>query len=190
MADQLEAVLTSRSLVAVAWLGLVAILVASAAGKLYYKGSVGTALQKLGIASELLRKVLGTALAPAELLVAIWLASGLWPRWSTHAVLLLVLVFNVVLWRLSALGYDGGCGCFGGKSAGPVRVVHLIRNALMLVAAVLLMLTTQHHLGIAGPLWGLPAPLLLHAGLVLALLLVVYLLAGAAEKLLYRAYWR
>lgn len=180
----------SNSLVPVAWLGLVAILIASAAGKLYYKGSVGTALQKLGIPSESLRKVLGIALAPAELIIAVWLASGLWPRWSTHAVLLLVLLFNVVLWRLSALGYDGGCGCFGGKSAGPVRVVHLLRNAVMLLAAVLLMLTTRHQVGVAGPLWALPAPLLLRAGLVLALLLVVYLLAGAAEKLLFRAYWR
>lgn len=175
--------------VAVAWLGLSAILIASALGKLYYKGSVTTALAKLGMSSEFFSQAISVGLAPAELVIALWLASGWQAEWSTHVVLALVLVFNVVLWRLQKLGYDGGCGCFGGKSAGPVRVIHLIRNALMLIAASYLALATSQHEGVAGPIWALPAGLLLYTAMLLILLLVIYLLAGAAERLLFRAYW-
>lgn len=182
--------------VPVAWLGLVAILIASALGKIYYKGSVTTALAKLGMKSEFFSQAISVGLAPTELLIALWLASGLLPRWATLATLALVAVFNVVLWRLQKLGYDGGCGCFGGKSAGPVRTVHLIRNALMLVAAIVLVLnvwmgpasTVEGAVG-SGPLWMLPAAMLLHAALILGGLLLLYLVAGAAEKLLLRAYW-
>ncbi|MES2123408.1 MAG: MauE/DoxX family redox-associated membrane protein [Gemmatimonadota bacterium] len=190
MENGFPALPASVNLVATAWLGLVTILLASAIGKLYYKGSVKKALQRLGIHSELFRDVVSATLAPLELLIAVWLASGWLAAWSTHAALTLVVVFNVVLWRLMVLGFDGACGCFGGKSAGPVRAIHLVRNALMLVAAIYLALATSHHEGVAGPIWAIPGAVLLQAVLVLAGLLVVYLLAGAAERLLFRAYWR
>lgn len=190
MNEPSEALFASNSLIPITRLGLVAILVASAVGKIYYKGSVDTALKKLGLTSDWLVKVITALLAPAEALIALWLASGWLPRWSTLATLVLVVAFNVVLWRLQAVGYDGGCGCFGGKSAGPVRVVHLIRNAVMLGAAA----TLVYHVWIGpiatlGALWALPGAVLLHAALVLGVLLVGYLLAGAAERLLFRAYW-
>ncbi|MES2304231.1 MAG: MauE/DoxX family redox-associated membrane protein [Gemmatimonadota bacterium] len=178
----------SRDLV-VSWLGLVLILLASAAGKLYYKGSVTTALAKLGMKSEFWSQAISVGLAPAEMIIALWLATGWLWRWSTLATFGLVTVFNVVLWRLQKLGYDGGCGCFGGKSAGPVRTVHLIRNAAMFVAALLLLMNAWGGATSPAPLWALPGAVLLHASLILGVLLVLYLLAGAAEKLLFRAYW-
>lgn len=181
---------TQQSLV-LPWLGLVLILLASAAGKLYYKGSVTTALAKLGMKSEFWSQAISVGLAPAEMLIALWLATGWLWQLSTLATLALVVVFNVVLWRLQKLGYDGGCGCFGGKSAGPVRVIHLIRNAAMLIAAGILVFNAYTmDPSDAGPLWQVPGELLLSATLLLAGLLVVYLLAGAAEKLLFRAYWQ
>lgn len=191
MNDHSEVLFTSKSLIPIAWLGLVVILLASAVGKIYYQGSVDAALKKLGFTSEWIVKAITALLAPAEALIALWLASGWLPRGSTLVALALVVVFNLVLWRLQALGYDGGCGCFGGKSAGPVRVVHLVRNALMLLAAVLLVLNVWiGPLGEIGALWALSAAALLHAALFLGLLLVAYLLAGAAERLLFPAYWR
>lgn len=184
---------SSPLIVPTAWLGLVLVLLASAAGKLYYKGSVTTALQKLGMKSEFWSQAISVGLAPAEMVIAIWLAAGVLSRWSTVATLALVAVFNVVLWRLQKVGYDGGCGCFGGKSAGPVRMIHLVRNGAMFIAA--LMLVENAWQGPAsvnggtGALWQVPVPLLVHAALMLAGLMVVYLLAGAAERLLFRAYW-
>lgn len=174
----------------VAQLGLALVLGASAIGKLYYKGSVDTALQKLGIRSELLRKVIGNALAPVELLLALALLAATLPLWTAYAVLGMVAVFNVVLWRLQALGYDGGCGCFGGKSAGPVRIVHLVRNAVMLVAALYLVWQICWQSWTPVALWQLATAELWSAGLMLAGLLLLYWIAGTAERLLFRAYWR
>ncbi|MEP6589995.1 MAG: MauE/DoxX family redox-associated membrane protein [Gemmatimonadota bacterium] len=180
----------SSTVVTVAWLGLVLIFLASAAAKLYYKGSVDTALLKLGFASEALRKLIGHSIAPAEAVIAVWLASGWQLAASAHTALALVIVFNLMLWRLMRLGYDGGCGCFGGKSAGPVRVVHLVRNALMLVAAIVLALAASHGELATEALWSLPAEQLLSAALLLGALWLIYMLVGSAERLLFRAYWR
>lgn len=172
-----------------AQVGLVVLLLISGIAKLFYSGSVDTALRVLGVAADAPRRTMGSAIAPTELLLALWLAAGWMPLAAAVLAVLLMLVFNVVLWRLRALGYDGGCGCFGGRSSGPVRRVHLLRNAVMLVAANVLALSALSDAP-ATALWKAPIPALGGALLSLAAIVAGYVLLAIVERVVFRPYWR
>jgi hypothetical protein len=75
------------------------------------------------------------AVPAAELGVATTLLAA--PRAGAAAALLLLGGFTLVLARVVRRGLDVSCGCFGAASAAPVTGVTLLRNALLLVAAVI-----------------------------------------------------
>jgi uncharacterized membrane protein YphA (DoxX/SURF4 family) len=169
---------------------LVMTLAASGLLKIYSVNTTAKALEALNLASKPLRELAGRLLPVAELALALWLAAGWQAIWSAVAAVALMTVFNFALWSLQRIGYQGGCGCFGDKGTGPVRRVHLVRNVFLLAAAVELLPPAWQGREATEALWMVPAADLAVAGLMVAVFALLYALAAAAERLLFRAYWR
>lgn len=70
----------------------------------------------------------------AELLLGLWVLSGIFLRWSALSASLVLTFFFAVLIRSYAMGLDVDCGCFGSGEAhlGPLR---LAEEAVMLALA-------------------------------------------------------
>lgn len=70
----------------------------------------------------------------AELLLGIWVVSGILLRWSALTAAAVLTFFFAVLIRSYALGIDVDCGCFGSGEShlGPAR---LAEEAVMLALA-------------------------------------------------------
>ena len=74
-------------------------------------------------------------------------------RAAALAAVLSLLAFTIVLWRLRATGWKGGCGCFGMReSGGGVGRLHLARN-LLLVTVALLIFSASYETGAVLRLW-------------------------------------
>ena len=72
-----------------------------------------------------------------ELVVGSLTALGVASPWPAVAAAVLLAVFTALLARLLLQGKHPPCACFGAWSAKPIGVGHLIRNGLLLVAAVI-----------------------------------------------------
>jgi uncharacterized membrane protein YphA (DoxX/SURF4 family) len=70
----------------------------------------------------------------AELLLGIWLASGIWLRWSAALTSAVLAFFFAVLIRSYAMGLQVDCGCFGSGEA-PLGPSRLALEAVMLALA-------------------------------------------------------
>jgi hypothetical protein len=180
----------SGLVVTLCWLGIVATLALSGFLKLRYRNTIIPALRVLGIGTDASRLWLSRILPWFELALAAWLASGWQFAASTVVSFGLVVMFNLSLWRLLSRGYQGGCGCFGEVSSGPIQTVHLVRNGVLLVAALCLVRFAWSGNGAVAPLWAVGVGPLLRVVLFIGLLVALYVLAAAAERLLFRAYWR
>jgi hypothetical protein len=61
------------------------------------------------------------------------------PRLAAYAVLGLLAVFSVVIAIEFSSGREFSCGCFGGSTEQPVGVFELVRNALLVSFAVIVL---------------------------------------------------
>ena len=77
---------------------------------------------------------LARAVPLAEIVVAATLVVV--PRAGAVAALVLLVAFTVVLARALRAGSSVSCGCFGTSGRAPVSFVELVRNGLLVVAAV------------------------------------------------------
>lgn len=164
-------------------------LLASGLLKLRTDNTTAKALEALGMTSKAIREVIGRVLPVVEIAVALWIVTGWQVRIGALFVFAMIVAFNVTLWRLQRLGYQGGCGCFGDEGSGPVRRVHLARNVVLLIAAGVL-LREAFSPAVLDPLWAMPVSVLLGPAAMLVVAFLIYFLAAAAERLLLRAYWR
>jgi hypothetical protein len=57
--------------------------------------------------------------------------------WPAVAATALLVIFTGLIARLLAQGEHPPCACFGAWSAKPLGIGHLVRNALLIVAAVI-----------------------------------------------------
>jgi hypothetical protein len=70
-----------------------------------------------------------------ELAIGLALCAGLYPAITASASVVLMLIFDAALISLRLSGYEGGCGCFGSRSAAGITIWHFVRNALLSIAA-------------------------------------------------------
>lgn len=77
--------------------------------------------------------------AVGELVLGTWLASGVYSRWAASVAGVALTGFSIVLRKLSAVEYRGGCGC-SVLSADALPAESLQRNVgLMMAVAILVM---------------------------------------------------
>lgn len=63
-------------------------------------------------------------LPPFEMFLGLWLLSGIAPRYSTTAALLVLTGFFALMIRTYALGLSINCGCFGtSEQVGPRKII-------------------------------------------------------------------
>lgn len=63
-------------------------------------------------------------LPPFEMFLGLWLLSGIAPRYSTTAALLVLTAFFALMIRTYALGLSINCGCFGtSEQVGPRKII-------------------------------------------------------------------
>lgn len=74
-----------------------------------------------------------------EVAIGLALCVGLYPELTAFASLVLMLIFDAALISLRLSGFEGGCGCFGSGSSDGITIWHFIRNALLSLAAGLLL---------------------------------------------------
>lgn len=103
----------------------------AASAKLRDPDRVASEFEAMGIRSP---EVAAKALPVVEFVVAILLAAV---PWVGAALALAVLIgFTVVLVRVVRSGAVLSCACFGAMSSQPVSAVDLVRNAALIVAAI------------------------------------------------------
>lgn len=109
--------------------------------------------------------LLTVAVPIAELAVGVWLLSGVAPRIAAVAALCLLLAFSASLVSLPH-GKEApqGCGCFGESRDGSSPRTGLIRNALLSVAAVVMLVAPPQSSALGGDLVDLVGHLTLVAG--------------------------
>ena len=99
--------------------------------------------------TSLLAAVVGFEALLAGMLVAAFQADV--AAWGTVGFL---CIGTAALLVLRQRGYQGGCACFGHHAtAGPVSVLDLVRNAVLIVLSV----AVAHSSALARPLWAFPA---------------------------------
>lgn len=138
---------------------LAAALVRAAAAKLARPGQTEVGFRALGLPRPAL---LARAVPVLELVVAALLVAL--PAQGGTVAFVLLAAFTVVLARAVNRGVSTGCTCFGAASAEPVSRSDLLRNGLLIAAAV--------------AAWDAPGPTMPSAGAVG--LLAVAVLAGTA----------
>lgn len=115
-------------------LGLSAVFAVAAAGKLLdRRGTVGS-LTSFGVPSSMLAFV-SVALPVVELAIAAALIPTASAPWAALAAALLLAVFSVAVARVLARGDQVDCNCFGSLSAQPVGRLTLVRNLVLIAAA-------------------------------------------------------
>lgn len=72
-----------------------------------------------------------------EMVIGALVALQVATPWAPVAAAVMLVVFTVLLSRLLLQGRHPPCACFGAWSAKPIGVGHLVRNAALLVLAVL-----------------------------------------------------
>lgn len=115
----------------VAALVVAATLVLAAVPKARAPHATAATFRALGLplAPALARAVPAVEVAVAAVLAAVPLAGGV-------AALVLLAAFTVVLVRAVVAGVEVSCSCFGTSSHGPVSGVSVLRNGLLMGAAV------------------------------------------------------
>lgn len=113
---------------------LAVVFIVAAIGKLLDLGGSRRALQEFGVPARAAR--LGGAVLPiAELAVAIALLLRPTARWGAVGALLLLLAFSGGVARAMSRGEAPDCHCFGQIHSEPAGSSTLIRNAVLAVAA-------------------------------------------------------
>lgn len=89
----------------------------------------------------LLVRPVATLIPLGELLVAGALLSGFVPREAGIASFLLLVLFSLALGRMWLVGATLNCGCFGESSDASTPATGLIRNALLMIAGSILVVS-------------------------------------------------
>lgn len=110
---------------------LAGVFVVAAAAKVRTPTATATTFRRLGVPAA---DVTARAVPLVELVVATVLLAA--PRAGAVGALVLLVAFTAVLARAVARGVDVSCGCFGAASSAPITDVTLLRNALLVAAAV------------------------------------------------------
>jgi hypothetical protein len=82
-----------------------------------------------------------TVIPLVELTVAAVLLAGLWPREAAIAAIALLVLFTGVLGRMWASGATLDCGCFGESSEASTPATGVVRNAALITAALLVVIS-------------------------------------------------
>lgn len=128
---------TGQDALVVAAVSLAAVLLLSGIGKLLDAGSSRSVVRTLRIPEAL--QPLAPLLPCAELCIGIALLIAPWPLRVVPAVLALSLAVSYLVAVARALGFDEPveCRCFGRLGSGVVTPGMVVRNAMIVVAAVL-----------------------------------------------------
>lgn len=114
---------------AAAWL-LAGVFAAAAIAKWRSPGPTAATLRRLGIPGA---EAAARLLPGVEAAVAVGLVVA--PRAAAPVAVVLLAAFTAVLGRALARGLDVTCGCFGAASRAPVSSRTLVRNGLLVLAA-------------------------------------------------------
>jgi hypothetical protein len=112
---------------------LATVFVVAAVSKLRSRAEFSAVLRRL-----ILGPLVGTAtiVVPGiEILIAVFLLSGLAPQGAIMAAIVLLSVFTVVLIEMRRRGVKG-CACFGESAEDAGTASGIIRNLLLIIAAV------------------------------------------------------
>ena len=110
---------------------LAGVFVLAAAAKVRTPVETATTFRRLGLPAA---RALARAVPITELVVATTLLAA--PPAGGIAATALLAMFTAVLGAAVARGTDVTCGCFGTASHAPITTTTLVRNALLIVAAV------------------------------------------------------
>ncbi len=83
------------------------------------------------------RSAVATALPWGELVLGALLVAGVAPPWPAVAALALLVAFTVFIARRLHDGERPPCACFGARSDRPLGARQLVRNAVLLLVALL-----------------------------------------------------
>jgi uncharacterized membrane protein YphA (DoxX/SURF4 family) len=115
---------------AAAWL-LACILVWSATAKLRTREETRSTFSALGLPAP---RALATAVPTAEAVAAVALIVA--PPIGASSTVVLLAAFTTLLARHVRRGSTVACGCFGSAGGEPISTADLVRNALLMAAAV------------------------------------------------------
>lgn len=118
-------------------LALAVVFATAAAGKAMDLAGSRQALANFGVAPKL-AAIGGRTLPAVEALIAVALVLTATARWAAVAAALLLGAFIVVIRRLLRAGRAPDCHCFGQIHSEPVGASTLIRNAVLVVAALII----------------------------------------------------
>ncbi|RLV47653.1 hypothetical protein D9V37_15950 [Nocardioides mangrovicus] len=156
-------------------------LVAAGAAKVRDPGAPTTALADLGV-PDVLRRLLRRPRWLPWLEVVLGLALLLpGPGFLVTAVLVAVLLaaYTVLVVRVVATGREAECDCFGGLGGGHVGAMTVVRNQLLLAAAVLAVVDAVRGHSLVGRLGALDAG---DVGWLVAVVLVGVLVAATVHR--------
>lgn len=125
------------------------------------------------------RGAVGFGLSAIEVCVGLFLLHGIALRVATTFAELFLVVATIALVRLRALGFDGGCGCFGETGATHIGVSSIVRNTLFFLVG-------GYALGGAGDgCVAVPIERQMpgHTGLAIAILVGVFGMTTAIQRL-------
>lgn len=114
---------------------LAAIFATAAITKLPDPAATRATFEGFGMGGRLARMG-GIGLAPAELVVAAGLILVPTARWSAVGAMLLLIAFIAGITTALRRGRRPDCGCFGALRPAPIGASTLVRNAVLLAAAV------------------------------------------------------
>ena len=123
----------------------------AAVGKLRNIGSFRAALHEFGLPDRI-SGVLQWLLPAFELGIAVGLLRSSSVRYAAGCSLVLLLLFIIVILRNLIAGRHPSCNCFGQRHSAPISWRTLVRNALLLTCAVILVIVdpSQYGLNLAG----------------------------------------
>ncbi|HQY31233.1 MAG TPA: MauE/DoxX family redox-associated membrane protein, partial [Thermomicrobiales bacterium] len=119
-------------------LGLAAVFVVAAIGKLMDLSGSAQAMGNFGVPARFTR-LTGTALPILELIVAVFLIPVGTAFWAALLGTLLLLGFIAGISNLLRKGEAPDCHCFGAIHSEPVGKATLVRNGLFLVLAIVIL---------------------------------------------------
>lgn len=121
-------------------IGLGLLFLAAGVLKLKYTTALASTIAglHLGLPGPLVAAI-GVALPPFEILLGIYLITGLLPLVAATTAAALLFVFIIVLSSAVLRGLNAPCGCFGPGDTGPTTWLTVARDGIAIVPAIYLM---------------------------------------------------
>jgi len=93
------------------------------------------AIENYKISGTFLSRWVAVFIPSLELILAIFLISGVWIRETFITTTLLFILFDIMLFQAYLRGLDISCGCFG-TSHSPIDIWKFLENAILTALAV------------------------------------------------------